>query len=68
MKNMKNLQNEERRFFFKINGYRDILSFVDFTVPKIFLHNKIVNKTRTKKDNENFTHCFGAHYLAKSPR
>ena len=49
--------------FWKINWYRDILSFVDFTVPKIVLYSKIINKMWTKKDQENSTHCFGDNYL-----
>ena len=32
-------------------------------VPKIVLHNKIINKTSTKKDQENSAHRFGGNYL-----
>ena len=32
----------------------NLLSFGDFTVPKFALHNKIVNKTQTIKNQENF--------------
>ena len=38
---------------FKVNGSRDVLCFCDFMVPKILLHNEIINKTRTKKDKGN---------------
>lgn len=41
--------------FKKTNGFQDILNFPGFTVPKIALHNKIIDKILAKKDQENST-------------
>lgn len=41
--------------FKKTNGFQDILNSPGFTVPKIALHNKIIDKILTKKDEENST-------------
>ena len=35
------------------------LTFVDLRLGKIVLHNKIPDKTRAIKNQENSTHCFG---------
>ena len=43
-KRSKTLQSGVRKY---------ILNFGNFTVAKYVLHNKIINKTRTKKDQEN---------------
>ena len=32
---------------------------------KIVLHNLIINKTRTTKNQENHTHCFEENYLTE---
>ena len=39
--------------FCKMNGSGDISSFGVFTVLKIVLHNKSINETCLKKDEEN---------------
>ena len=44
--------------FFKITGIRDIFSFRDFTVPKFALHNKIVSKAQTIRNQEKSTQVF----------
>ena len=49
--------------FLKINGSRDILTFDDFTAPKFPLHNKIIHKTRTTKNQQNSTHRLGDKYF-----
>ena len=48
--------------FFWINQPRNTLNLGNFTVKKIALHNKVVNKTQTK-DQENSVHRFGENYL-----
>ena len=39
-------------------------NFGDFTVLKLVLHNKGIDKTRMKKDQENSAYRFGGNYLA----
>ena len=39
------------------------LSFSDLRFRKIVLHNKIINKTRSTKNQENSMHRFGDNYL-----
>ena len=39
------------------------LNFGDLTVSKIVLQNKIINKTKAKKDHENSAHRFEDNYL-----
>ena len=43
-------------FFKKKKKSRDIS--IDFTILKFVLHNKIINKTRATKNQENFAHPF----------
>ena len=43
--------------FFKINVAWDILIFDDFAISKYALHNSIINKTQTTKNQENSAHC-----------
>ena len=45
-----------------------MLDFGDFTVPKLVIHNKTINKTFTKKHLENPKHCFWDDYIRKLPR
>lgn len=45
-------------FSFKINGSQHILNFGEIAVLKIALHNKIDNKTWTKKYEEKSAHSF----------
>ena len=52
----------------KINGSLDILTFSVFVVAKFVVHNKIINKTQTKKEQENSTHGFWDDYLRKLSR
>ena len=56
------------RIFFlkKKSRSRDISTFGDFTVPKFAFHNKIINKTRTSKNQENSTHRPKGKYINKS--
>ena len=49
--------------FFKNKCVSRYLSFNDFKVPNFVLHNKIINKTRSAKNQENFAHRFGDNYL-----
>ena len=49
------LQNGVRTFFY-INGSRDIYVSVILRFWKIALHNKIINKTRSTKNQENSAH------------
>ena len=49
--------------FIKVNESRDVLTFGDFAVPKFFLHNKIINKIRTTKNQEDSARRFGDRYL-----
>ena len=42
--------------FFQINRSRDIQVSVILSFRKIVLHNKIINKTRSTKNQENFAH------------
>ena len=49
--------------FFKINGSRDIWVSVILRSRKIALHNKIINKTRSTKYQENSAHGFVDNYL-----
>ena len=55
-----------RGIFFKINESVDILNFeyfaLNFTCLKTVLHNKVINKKRTKNDQEYSAHRFGANY------
>ena len=46
-------------FFFKW-----ISRYFNFMVPKFALHNKIINKTRKLKNQENSAHHFEDKYLA----
>ena len=46
------------RNFSKIHGSPDIKLLVILRFPKIVLRNKIINKTRTAKTQENSAHCF----------
>ena len=59
-----NFQNSVLNLF-KINGSLGLLDFSDYTVPKFVIYNKVINKTRTKKDQENSTHCFLDDYVRK---
>ena len=45
------------------NGIPDTSNFGNFTVPKIVLPNKIINRTKTKKGQGNSSHRFGDNYL-----
>ena len=49
--------------FFQINRSRDIQVSVILSFRKIVLHNKIINKTRSTKNQENFAHRFVDNYL-----
>ena len=51
--------------FKKINGSQDVLTFGDFTVPKIVLQNKIIDKTQRTRNQENST-LFWRSLSAKS--
>ena len=53
---------------FKINRSLNILDFSDFTFPKFVMHNKIINKTGSKKYPGNSRHCFWHDYLRKLSR
>ena len=45
-----------------MNGSRDVLSFGDFTAPKIVRYDKTIDKTQAEKDQENSAHLFEDHY------
>ena len=49
--------------FFKINGSWDIKLSPIFWLLKTVLHHKIMNKTRSTKNQENSAHRFGGSYL-----
>ena len=51
------------RNFFQINGFQYIKVSVILRFQKIVLHNKIINKTRSTKNQENSAHRFGDNYL-----
>ena len=51
------------RIFLKKKWFSRYLGFSDFKVPKIVLHNKIINKNLSKKNQENSAHRFGDNYL-----
>ena len=57
------LQNGVRNIFWNkwVSRY---LGFSDFKILKNSLQNKIVNKTRSTKNQENFAHHLGDNYLA----
>ena len=57
------LQNGVRNFFKKINRSQDIQVSVTLRFRRIALHNKIINKTRPTKHQENSAHHFGGNYL-----
>ena len=57
------LQNPVRNWFFLNKWFSRYLSFGEFKVPKIALHNKIINKTWQIKNEENSAHGFGDNYL-----
>ena len=57
------IRSSKRRAEFFLNESRDISTFIDFTVRKFARHNKIINKTRTTTNLENFGHCFGGMYV-----
>ena len=44
--------------FFKKKKKRSRDISIDFTILKFALHNKIINKTRATKNQENFAHPF----------
>ena len=56
------LQNGVRNFLLN-KCFSRYLSFSDFKVPKIVLHNKITNKTWSTKNQESSAHRFGGNYL-----
>ena len=55
-------QNVVRKTFVK-NGFQGIYVFVILRFWKIVLHNEIIHKTRSTKNQENSAHCFGDNYL-----
>ena len=46
-----------------MNGPRDNLTFGDFIVPKFALYNRVINKKRAIKNEENSAHRFADKYL-----
>ena len=50
--------------FFKINVCRDIYVSVILRFRKVVLHNKIINKTWSTKNQKNSAHRFGVNYHA----
>ena len=57
------LQNGVRFFFFLINRSRDIQILVILMFWKMVRYNKIINKTRSTKNQENSAHRLVADYL-----
>ena len=57
------LQNGVRKFL-KNKWVSKYLTFAGFWFRKTVLHYKIINKTRSTKNQENSTQCFGDNYLA----
>ena len=51
------------RKFLKINESRDIQLLMILRFRKIALHNKLIKKTRSTKNQENYAHRFGDNYL-----
>ena len=46
-----------------MNGSQDIEISVNLRFRKIVLHNKVINKTGSTKNQENSAHRFGDNYL-----
>ena len=53
--------------FFKNNWVSRYLTFTDFGFQKTVPRHKIINKTRSTKNQENSAHCFGDNYLTNHP-
>ena len=47
------------QIFLKVNGSRDISIFGNFTVPKIVLQKKVIDKTQMTKNQENSANVLG---------